>query len=102
MKLDKKLKESYNKQVSKPDDYQDLAHNLSIKKTHHTLFKSLKISGLVAASLVGIFVLVVAGSFLISSIQTVDNFKSVKKARFSIYDTNLVKSATFKSLNNIE
>ena len=102
MKLDKKLKESYNKQVSKPEDYQNLANNLNIKKTHHTFFRTLKISGLVAASLVGTFVLVVAGSFLISSIQTVDNFKSVKKARFSIYDTNLVKSATFKSLNNIE
>ena len=102
MKLDKKLKESYNQQVSKPNGYQKVVDSVEIKKTHHTLFKSLKITAIVAASSVAALILVIGGSVLISSLHTVENVKSIKKARFSIYDTNLVKSETFKTLNSVE
>ena len=101
MKLDKKLKEAYNQKVSKPNGQEEVLEKVSIKKAHHVLVKSLKITGLVAASLVGILILSVGGWFLANSIHTVTNEKSVKKARFSIYDTNLLKTETFKMLNNI-
>lgn len=101
MRFNKRLKESYNKQVSKPEDYQKVADSVEIKKTHHTLFKSLKITAIVTTSSVGALVLAFGGFVLISSLKTVENVKSIKKARFSVYDTNLVKSETFKSLNEI-
>lgn len=101
MKLNKKLKETYNQQVTKPDDYQDVVNKLDVKKTHHTLTKSLKITGLVAASLVGTLVLAAGGFFLATSVHEVKSDASIKKARFSVYDTKLLEDETFKMLNNI-
>ena len=101
MKLDKKLKEAYNQQVTKPNGRQEVLKKANVDKTHHTFFKSLKITGLVAASLVGVLVLAVGGVILANSIHTVTKDQSIKKARFSIYDTNLLKNETFNLLNNI-
>lgn len=101
MSFKKKLIDAYNQKVTKPDDYQEIESRVPVIKTHHYLFTSIKISAIVAASLVGVLILTAGGFILASSMHTTESTKSIKKARFSVYDTNLAKSETFKTLNNI-
>lgn len=101
MKLDKKLKEAYNQEVTKPNGQEEVAKAANVRKTHHTFVKSLKITGLVAASLVGTLILSIGGYILATSIHVENRDQSIKKARFSIYDTKLLQSETFKMLNEI-
>ena len=101
MNLDKKLKKAYNQKVTKPNGQQEVVERISVKKTHHTLFRTLKITGLVAASLVGTLVLSMGGYIIATSLHTISKDQSIKKARFSIYDTKLLQNETFKMLNSI-
>ena len=101
MKLDKRLKAEYNQKVSKPNGREEVIKAANVTKTHHTLSKSLKITGLVAASLVGTLILSIGGYILATSIHIDNRDQSIKKARFSIYDTKLLQSETFKMLNEI-
>ena len=101
MKFKEKLTNAYNEKVTKPDNYSAIEKKIEVQKTHHYLFQTLKITGIVAASIVGFLVLGAAGVVLAASIHEVSNTKSIKKARFSVYDTNLAKNETFEALNNI-
>ncbi len=102
MSLKNKLKEAYSNKVTTPKGYQELNNKVEIKKTHHNAFKTVKWVSIGSLSLVGTFVLVVASVAIFSNMKITENFAdSVKKARFSMYDTNLLESETFKRLNNI-
>lgn len=102
MSLKNRLKEAYSNKVTAPKGYQELNNKVEIKKTHHNAFKTIKWVSIGSLSLVGTFVLVVASVAIFSSMKITENFAdSVKKARFSMYDTNLLESETFKRLNNI-
>ena len=102
MSFKNKLKEAYSNKVTAPKGYQELNNKIEIKKTHHNAFKTIKWISIGSLSLVGTFVLVVASVAIFSSIQIHESIAdSVKKARFSMYDTNLLESETFKHLNNI-
>ena len=102
MSLKNKLKEAYSNKVTAPKGYQELNNKVEIKKTHHNAFKTIKWVSIGSLSLVGTFVLVVASVAIFSSMQIHESIAdSVKKARFSMYDTNLLESETFKHLNNI-
>ena len=101
MSLNKFLKNAYNSKVTVPHGYEEVADSVVVKSTHHSFFKALKLTGVVAASTVGAFVLVAAGSVIISSLEIHDHPESVQKARFSVYDANLIKTSTFQRLNTI-
>ena len=102
MSFKNKLKEAYSNKVTTPRGYQELNNKVEIKKTHHNAFKTIKWVSIGTLSLVGTFVLVVASVAIFSSMQIHESIAdSVKKARFSMYDTNLLESETFKHLNNI-
>ena len=102
MSFKDKLKTAYSQKVTAPKGYQEIEEKVTIKKTHYYTIRTLKFSAIAAVSLVGIFVLTVAGSFLISSMRFEENAAdSVKKARFSMYDTKLIESATFKQINEV-
>ena len=102
MSLKNKLKEAYSNKVTAPKGYQELNNKIEIKKTHHNAFKTIKWVSIGSLSLVGTFVLVIASVAIFSSMQIHESIAdSVKKARFSMYDTNLLESETFKHLNNI-
>lgn len=102
MSLKNKLKEAYSNKVTAPKGYQELNNKVEIKKTHHNAFKTIKWVSIGSLSLVGTFVLVAASVAIFSSMQIHESIAdSVKKARFSMYDTNLLESETFKHLNNI-
>lgn len=103
MSFKKKLSKEYNQIVKQPEGYEVIEQEISIKKTHHTLFKTLKISGIVAASCMATCVIALCGAFVFGSMRLEESgVKSIRKARFSVYDTKLVKSETFEALNNIE
>ena len=101
MSLNKFLKNAYNSKVTAPHGYEEVADSVVVKRTHHSFFKALKLTGVVAASTVGVFVLVAAGSVLITSLRINSHPESVQKARFSVYDANLIKTPTFQRLNTI-
>ena len=102
MSFKNKLKEAYSNKVTAPKGYQELNNKVEIKKTHHNAFKTVKWVSIGSLSLVGTFVLVVASVAIFSNMKITENFAdSVKKARFSMYDTNLLESETFKRLNSI-
>ena len=102
MKFEDRLTEAYNKKVSKPKDSKVVEEQVQVKKTHHYLFQSFKITGIVTASVVGFLILAAAGFIVINSLRIEEaGVKSIKKARFTIYDTNLVKNDTFEALNSI-
>ena len=102
MSFKNKLKEAYSNKVTAPKGYQELNNKIEIKKTHHNAFKTIKWVSIGSLSLVGTFVLVIASVAIFSNMKITENFAdSVKKARFSMYDTNLLESETFKRLNNI-
>ena len=102
MSFKNKLKEAYSNKVTAPKGYQELNNKVEIKKTHHNAFKTIKWVSIGSLSLVGTFVLVVASVAIFSSMQIHESIAdSVKKARFSMYDTNLLESETFKHLNSI-
>ena len=102
MSFKNKLKEAYSNKVTAPKGYQEFNNKVEIKKTHHNAFKTVKWVSIGSLSLVGTFVLVVASVAIFSNMRINENFAdSVKKARFSMYDTNLLESETFKRLNNI-
>jgi len=102
MSFKNKLKEAYSNKVTAPKGYQELNNKVEIKKTHHNAFKTIKWVSIGSLSLVGTFVLVIASVAIFSSMQIHESVAdSVKKARFSMYDTNLLESETFKRLNNI-
>lgn len=103
MSFKKKLSEQYNEIVKEPEGYEVIEQEISIKKTHHQLFKTLKISGIVTASAMATLVVVLCGAFLLSNMRFEESgSKSIRKARFSIYDTELVKRETFEKLNDIK
>ena len=60
MKFEDRLTEAYNKKVTKPNGSEMVEQQVQVKKTHHYLFQSLKITGLVTASLVGFLILAAA------------------------------------------
>ncbi len=102
MRLEDKINKAYNEKVTEPNNYQELEDKIGVKKTHHYLFQSLKITGIVAASTIGFIILAAAGVVLAASIHVHDDgVKSLRKTKFTVYDTNLVKSETFKALNTI-
>ena len=102
MRLEDKINKAYNEKVTEPNNYQELEDKIGVKKTHHYLFQSLKITGIVAASMIGFIILAAAGVVLAASIHVHDDgVKSLRKTKFTVYDTNLVKSETFKALNTI-
>lgn len=102
MSFKNKLKEAYSQKVTAPKGYIELEEKVEVKETHHYLFKSLKLTGLFALASVGVFVLAIGATVLISGMRINENVAdSVKKARFSMYDTNLIESETFKYLNSI-
>ena len=102
MSFKSKLKEAYSNKVTDPKDYKELQEKVEIKETRHYLFKALKLTGLCALGSVGVFVLAIGATVLISGMQINENVAdSVKKARFSMYDTNLIESETFKYLNSV-
>ena len=102
MSFKNKLKEAYSNKVTAPKGYQELNNKVEIKKTHHNAFKTVKWVSIGSLSLVGTFVLVVASVAIFSNMHIKENIAdSVKKARFSMYDTNLLESETFKHLNSI-
>ena len=102
MSFKNKLKEAYSNKVTAPKGYQEFNNNVEIKKTHHNAFKTVKWVSIGSLSLVGTFVLVVASVAIFSNMHIKENIAdSVKKARFSMYDTNLLECETFKHLNNI-
>ena len=101
MKLDKLLKTAYNAEVSAPHNYKEVAESVVARKTHHYFFRALKLAGVVSFSLVGAFALTIAGAFLIAGTHIDERPQSIKKARFSVYDTNLIMSETFKRKNSI-
>ena len=102
MSFKNKLKEAYSNKVTAPKGYQEFNNKVEIKKTHHNAFKTIKWVSIGSLSLVGTFVLVVASVAIFSSMQIHESIAdSVKKARFSMYDTNLLESETFKHLNSI-
>ena len=102
MSFKNKLKEAYSNKVTAPKGYQEFNNKVEIKKTHHNAFKTVKWVSIGSLSLVGTFVLVVASVAIFSNMQIHESVAdSVKKARFSMYDTNLLESETFKRLNNI-
>ena len=103
MSFKKKLSKEYNQIVKQPEGYEVIEQEISIKKTHHQLFKTLKISGIVTASAMATLVVVLCGAFLLSNMRFEESgSKSIRKARFSIYDTELVKRETFEKLNDIK
>lgn len=102
MSFKNKLKEAYSQKVTAPKDYKELQEKVEIKETRHYLFKALKLTGLCALGSVGVFVLAIGATVLFSSMHINENVAdSVKKARFSMYDTNLIESETFKYLNSV-
>lgn len=101
MSLNKFLKTTYNSKVTVPHGYEEVADSVVVKSTHHSFFKALKLTGVVAASTVGAFVLAAAGSVIISLLEVHSRPESVQKARFSVYDANLIKTSTFQRLNTI-
>ena len=102
MSFKNKLKEAYSNKVTAPKGYQEFNNKVEIKKTHHNAFKTIKWVSIGSLSLVGTFVLVVASVAIFSNMQIHESIAdSVKKARFSMYDTNLLESETFKHLNSI-
>lgn len=103
MSLKNKLKEAYSQKVTNPKGYDSFKGKSEVTKTHYYLFKSLKLTGFVALGIVGVFALTVGGMALAASMQFDEHAaESVKKVRFSMYDTNLIESETFKYLNSIE
>ena len=102
MSLKNKLKEAYSNKVTAPKGYQELQNKVEIKKTHHNAFKTVKWVSIGTLSLVGTFVLVIASVAIFSNMQIHESIAdSVKKARFSMYDTDLLESESFKYLNSI-
>lgn len=101
MSLNQLLKKAYNSKVTVPHGYEEVADSVVVRSTHHSFFKALKLTGVVAASTFGALVLVAAGSVIISSLEINSSPESVQKARFSVYDANLIKTSTFQRLNTI-
>ncbi len=101
MKLDKLLRTAYKTEVKAPHGYEEVVESVVPKKTLHLFFQSLKYATVVTASVVGALVLGVAGIFLIAGTHIDERPQSIKKARFSVYDTNLIMSETFKRKNSI-
>ena len=102
MSFKNKLKEAYSKKVTNPKGYDNFQEKVEVNDTHYYLFKSLKLTGFIALGIVGVFVLTVGGMAIAASIHINEHAAdSVKKARFSMYDTNLIESETFKYLNSV-
>lgn len=102
MSLKNKLKEAYSNKVTAPKGCQELNNKVEIKKTHHTLFKTIKLTALISVGAACTFILTGFSYFFLSSMQIHEHTAdSVRKVRFSMYDTNLIESETFKYLNHI-
>ena len=101
MNLNHYLKTIYNSKVTIPHGYEEVAESVGVRSTHHTFFHALKFTGVVAAATFGALVLAAVGSVLISGLEIDSHTQSVQKARFSVYDANLVKTSTFKRLNTV-
>lgn len=102
MNLKDKIKKEYDQKVTKPNNFDEVANKVYLKNNHHYLYKGFKISLISLSSLLGVFVLVIAAAIFMPAIQYKNTTKSVKKARFSVYDTNLVMKDTFQALNQIK
>jgi len=101
MSFKSKLTKEYNQKVKKTEGYQKIKQEIKPVKTNHYLFQTLKISFATVGCLVGAFALVAGLAFMSAIFHEETHTTSIKKVRFSIYDTELVKSSTFSALNNI-
>lgn len=103
MKFEDKLKDAYNQEISAPNNYQAIEESVVLTKKRKPLSKRFKISLIATASaLAGLTAVVTISLVTYNLLPKEEKARSLRTARFSLYDTNLIENETFKALNHID
>ena len=103
MKFEDKLKDAYNQEISAPNNYQAIEESVVLTKKRKPLSKRFKISLIATASaLAGLTAVVTISLVTYNLLPKEEKIRSLRTARFSLYDTNLIENETFKALNHID